>query len=79
MKHQKKSMEELRAFWYKVLEGRRLQIEEDLDSLTPKDRLQYIIAISSKLLPNLQSVDLSTEDGEELRVEAKLRTLVSRE
>lgn len=77
-KNQKKSMDELREFWYKVLEGQRYQIEEDLANMTPKDRMATIVAITGKLLPNLQSVDLSTDEGEGLKVEATLRALTGK-
>lgn len=48
----------VREFYKQIIEDRYDQLNEDLDKLTPKQRWEVILKLSSFLLPKLKEVDI---------------------
>lgn len=53
-----KSTKQVREFYQQIIEDRYDQLNEDLDKLTPKQRWEVILKLSSFLLPKLKEVDI---------------------
>ena len=54
-----------REAFQKLVENNLPQLQQDLDSLDPKDRVKAIIQLASFILPKLAAVDVTTQ-GEHL-------------
>lgn len=52
-----KVTQDLREWVSSLIDRNRLQVENDLKNLEPKDRLQILEKLMSYVLPKLQSVD----------------------
>lgn len=65
---QNKSTKEVRQCFQNLISDNIEQMQSDLDSLTPKARLDVIIKLSQYVLPRLEAVNLSaTELPEEIK------------
>lgn len=53
-----KSTKAVREFYKQIIEDRYDQLNSDLDKLSPKQRWEVILKLSSFLLPKLKEVDI---------------------
>jgi len=56
---------EIRGCFKSLIESNLERLQDDLNSLEPKDRLNIIISLSAFVLPKLNAVDVTT-GGEQL-------------
>jgi len=60
---------EVRKAFQLLVENNLEQMQSDLDALTPRDRLRFIIDLSKFILPQLQAVSIDDlRDKDEFRV-----------
>lgn len=53
-----KTTNEVRKAFKQLVEANMPQMQSDLDALTPRDRLRFIIDLSKLILPQLQSISI---------------------
>ncbi len=52
--------QKIRSAFQLLISNNLEQLQEDINSLTPRDRCSILIALSRQILPQLKSVDLTT-------------------
>ena len=50
--------DKIRDYYQKLIEGNLKQIQEDLDSLKPKERMDVLISLSKFVVPLMKAVEV---------------------
>jgi hypothetical protein len=56
---QNKTTKEIRETFKNLLENNLEQVQSDLDSLEPKDRVLFLLKLSNFVIPTLRSIEVS--------------------
>jgi hypothetical protein len=56
---QNKTTKEIRETFKNLLENNLEQVQNDLDSLEPKDRVLFLLKLSNFVIPTLRSIEVS--------------------
>ena len=56
---QNKTTKEIRETFKNLLESNLEQIQNDLDSLEPKDRVLFLLKLTSFVIPTLRSIEVN--------------------
>ena len=59
---------ETREFFNLLLQSKLEQLNNDLDAMTPRNRVHYILELAKFVMPTLKAVDISANDQDEPRV-----------
>jgi hypothetical protein len=59
---QNKTTKEIRDVFKLLLEANLEQVQNDLDSLEPKDRLTFLLKLTSFVIPTLRSIEVKETD-----------------
>ena len=66
---QNRTTQQVRKAFQLLIDDNLEQMQSDLDALTPRDRLRFIIDLSKFILPQLQAVSIDDlRDKDEFRV-----------
>lgn len=66
---QNRTTQQVRKAFQLLIDDNLEQMQDDLDALTPRDRLRFIIDLSKFILPQLQAVSIDDlRDKDEFRV-----------
>jgi hypothetical protein len=58
-----KTTVEMRGAFQDLLESNLIKMQEDIDSLEPKDRIKTILELSKFVIPTLKATELTTGSG----------------
>lgn len=59
---QNKTTKEIRDVFKNILEANLEQVQNDLESLEPKDRLMFLIKLTTFIIPTLRAVEVKETD-----------------
>lgn len=63
---QNKTTKEIRETFKNLLEYNLEQVQNDLDSLEPKDRLMFLMKLTSFVIPTLRAVEVKETDSKDI-------------
>lgn len=63
---QNKTTKEIRELFKNLLEYNLEQVQNDLDSLEPKDRLMFLMKLTSFVIPTLRAVEVKETDSKDI-------------
>jgi hypothetical protein len=61
-----KNTKQIRDNFQMLVEGNLEQLDQDIKSMTPKDRVKTILELSKFILPTLKAIDLSASKESEI-------------
>ena len=64
-----KSNNKIRDTFQLLLENNLEKLQEDLNELEPKDRIQLLLSLANYILPKLRSIDLQSDIEETITID----------